>query len=56
MSFFLYMIGVVLLLAGVGWALIKAGIAVVYVAIVCLIIAGLGVMAGVGRTRSKDQS
>jgi len=56
MSFALYMLGLVVLLSGVAWALIAAGIAVTYIAIACLIILGLGIMMAVSRTRSKDPS
>jgi membrane-bound acyltransferase YfiQ involved in biofilm formation len=56
MSFALYMAGLVVLLAGVAWALITAGIAITYIAIACLIVLGLGIMMAVSRTRSKDSS
>ena len=54
MSFMLYIIGLVLLIGGVGWALIAAGVSSTYVGIACLIIAGIGVMMAVSRTRLKD--
>jgi hypothetical protein len=54
MSFTIYMIGLVLLLGGIGWALITAGLAQVYIGIALLIIAGIGVMMAVSRTRAKD--
>ena len=54
MSFMLYIIGLALLLGGVGWALISAGVAATYVGIACLVIAGIGVMMAVSRTRLKD--
>jgi len=56
MSFALYMIGVVLFVGGLAWGLVAAGVAHTYVAIACLIFLGLGVMAAVGRTRTKDLS
>ena len=56
MSFALYMLGLVVLLSGVAWALIAAGIAGTDIAIACLIILGLGIMMAVSRTRSKDPS
>jgi hypothetical protein len=56
MSFALYMIGLVVLLGGIAWALITAGIAVTYIAISCLIVLGIGMMMAVSRTRSKDSS
>jgi hypothetical protein len=54
MSFTLYMVGLVLLLTGIGFALITAGMAQLYVGIALLIVAGLGVMMAVSRTRAKD--
>jgi hypothetical protein len=54
MSFLLYIIGLVLLVGGVAWALLAAHVASTYVAIVCLIVAGIGVMMAVSRTRLKD--
>jgi energy-converting hydrogenase Eha subunit G len=54
MSFVLYMIGLAVLLGGIAWALITAGLAATYVAIACLIVAGIGIMMAVSRTRAKD--
>ena len=54
MSFLLYIIGLALLIGGVAWALIAAHVASTYVAIACLVIAGIGVMMAVSRTRLKD--
>jgi energy-converting hydrogenase Eha subunit G len=54
MSFALFMLGLAVLLGGVAWALIAAGIATTYVAMACLIVAGIGIMMAVSRTRSKD--
>ena len=54
MSFALYVLGLAILLGGIAWALIAAGIAATYVAIACLIGCGIGVMMAVSRTRLKD--
>lgn len=54
MSFVLYILGLAILLGGIAWALIAAHVAATYVAIVCLIIAGVGVMTAVSRTHLKD--
>jgi hypothetical protein len=54
MSFALYLIGFVVLIGGVAWGLIVAGIAPVYVAIACVILLGIGILTGVTRTRPKD--
>ena len=44
-----------MLLGGIAWGLITAGLAVTYVVIACLIVAGLGIMMAVSRTRAKDR-
>ncbi len=54
MSFLLYIVGLVLVVGGIAWALVAAHVASTYVAIVCLIVAGVGVMMAVSRTRLKD--
>jgi hypothetical protein len=54
MSFFLYMIGLAILIGGIAWGLMVAGVATIYIVIGCLIVAGIGVMMAVSRTRSKD--
>lgn len=54
MSFALYMIGLVLLVGGVAWGLVTAGVATVYVGITSVIVLGIGIMAAVSRTRAKD--
>jgi hypothetical protein len=54
MSFLLYIVGLVLLLGGIAWGLVAAHVATTYVAITCLVVAGIGVMMAVSRTRLKD--
>ena len=54
MSFALYLFGLAVLIGGIAWALIIAGLAVTYVVIACLIVGGLGIMMAVSRTRAKD--
>jgi hypothetical protein len=54
MSLAIYMLGLAVLLGGIAWGLIVAGLAVTYVVIACLIIAGIGIMMAVSRTRAKD--
>lgn len=56
MSFALYLIGVLLLVGGIAWALVTMGVAQVYIAIACIIVLGIGVMSAVSRTRTKDPS
>jgi len=54
MSFALYMIGLAILITGIAWGLITAGLATTYVVIACLVVAGIGTMMAVSRTRAKD--
>lgn len=56
MSFVLYMIGLALLVGGIAWGLVTAGLATVYVGITCVIVLGLGIMMAVSRTRAKDSA
>ena len=54
MSFAIYIVGLAVLIAGIAWGLITAGVATTYVAITCLVVAGVGIMMAVSRTRAKD--
>ncbi len=54
MSFTLYLVGFLILIGGVAWGLIVAGVSTLYVAIACVILLGIGILTGVSRTRSKD--
>jgi hypothetical protein len=54
MSFTLFMLGLAVLVGAIAWGLLTAGIATTYVAIACLLVAGVGIMMAVSRTRSKD--
>ncbi|WP_284619476.1 hypothetical protein [Aquabacterium humicola] len=54
MSFSLYLIGFLVLIAGIAWGLSIAGVPALYIGIASVILVGLGVITGVSRTRSKD--
>lgn len=54
MSFVLYIIGFLLVIAGIAWALAVAEVDTLYIAIACLILLGIGVLTGVTKTRPKD--
>lgn len=54
MSFALFLIGLVLLVAGIAWGLSTMGLAPIYIGIACLIVLGVGIMMAVSRTRTKD--
>lgn len=56
MSFELFLVGLVLLVAGIAWGLSTAGLAPVYIGIACLVVLGIGIMTAVSRTRAKDPS
>ncbi|MET0280596.1 MAG: hypothetical protein ABW278_05645 [Steroidobacteraceae bacterium] len=54
MSFALYIVGLAVLVGGIAWGMVTAGIAPTYVGIACLVVAGIGIMTAVSRTRAKD--
>ena len=56
MSFALYLVGFLLVIAGVAWGLVRVGVSTVWVIIACVILLGLGVLTGVTRTRTRDSS
>ncbi|HMG18750.1 MAG TPA: hypothetical protein VK573_08500 [Gemmatimonadales bacterium] len=55
MSFALYIVGFLILIGGVAWALVTAGVSTVYVMITCVILLGIGIVSAVTHTRSKDR-
>ena len=54
MSFALYLLGTLIFIAGVAWALITMNVPQTYVIIAGVILLGLGIFTGVTRTRAKD--
>jgi hypothetical protein len=54
MSFFIYIVGFLIFIAGVAWALSVAGVATLYISIATVILLGLGILTGVSRTRHRD--
>ncbi|HXC60007.1 MAG TPA: hypothetical protein VN645_11870 [Steroidobacteraceae bacterium] len=54
MSFALYIIGLAILVGGLAWALVTAGVSSTWIGVACLIVVGLGIMGAVSRTRAKD--
>ena len=54
MSFGLYLVGFLLVIGGVAWGMDRAGITPVWIAITAVILFGIGMVTGVGRTRAKD--
>lgn len=56
MSFALYLVGFLVFIGGVAWALTVAGVPQLYIIIGCVILVGLGIFTGVSKTRTKDVS
>lgn len=54
MSFVLYVLGLAILVGGIAWAMVAAGVATTWIGVACLIVVGLGIMGAVSRTRAKD--
>ena len=54
MSFALYVVGFLIVIAGVAWGLVRLGLPTVWVVIISVILFGLGILTGVTRTRSRD--
>jgi len=54
MSFALYIIGLAILVGGIAWAMVAAGVGATWIGVACLVVAGLGIMGAVSRTRAKD--
>ena len=55
MSFGLYILGFAIVIGGVAWALVTAGVSTLYVMIACVILVGIGIVSAVTHTRSKDR-
>ena len=56
MSFALYLLGTLIFIGGVAWALVALHVSQQWVLIVCVILIGAGIFKGVTRTRTKDPS
>ncbi len=54
MSFPLYLLGFLIVIGGVAWGLVVAGVPTLYVVIACVILVGIGILSGVSKTRQKD--
>lgn len=54
MSFVLYLFGFAVLIGGIAWGLIMAGVPQVWVLVSAVIMLGLGIVTGVSKTRMKD--
>ena len=53
MYFVAYLIGFLILIGGLAWAAVTAGVPELYVAIGSVILLGIGIITGVTRTRRR---
>ncbi|WP_334187825.1 hypothetical protein [Noviherbaspirillum sp.] len=56
MSFLIYLAGFAILIGGIAWGLITAGVPQLYVLIASVILLGVGILTGVTHIRGKDVS
>ncbi|GAB3773152.1 hypothetical protein GCM10028796_45180 [Ramlibacter monticola] len=54
MSFSLYLIGFVIVIAGLAWGAMVAGVPQTYILIGAVVLFGIGILSAVKRTRPKD--
>jgi hypothetical protein len=54
MSFGLYLLGFIIVIAGLVWGGVQLGLATVWIAIGAVVLLGIGILTGVSRTRQKD--
>jgi hypothetical protein len=54
MSFALYLFGFIIVIAGLAWGAIVAGVPQTYILIGVVILFGIGIISAVKRTRPKD--
>jgi hypothetical protein len=55
MSFMLYIIGIIVLIGGLIYGAWLLNVPQQWIAVGAIVIAGLGILSGVARTRSKDK-
>ena len=56
MSFGLFIVGFLVMIGGVAWGLVLAGVPTTWVIIASVILFGIGILTGVSRTRTRDVS
>ncbi len=54
MNFWIYLVGIVVVIGGIAWGLAVAHVAANYILIICMILLGLGIMGAVTHMRQKD--
>jgi len=53
-NFFIYMLGVVVVVAGLAYGLSLAGLSPVWIGVVAAVLLGLGIMGAIVKTRQKE--
>jgi hypothetical protein len=56
MSFGIYLVGFLILIAGLIWAAVMLHVAAHWIAVGAIVLLGLGILKGVQATRAKDPS
>jgi hypothetical protein len=54
MNFWIYLVGIAVVIGGIGWGLAVAHVGATYILIICMILLGLGIMGAVTHMRQKD--
>ena len=54
MTFGLYLLGFIIVIAGLAWGAVQMGVAPMWIGIGALILLGIGIFSGATRTRQKD--
>ena len=55
-SFVIYLIGFLVLIAGLAYGAFMLGLSLVWIGVCSVILIGLGIITGVGKTRQKDET
>lgn len=54
MSFGLYLLGFIIVIAGLAWGAVSVGVSPLWIGIGAMVLLGIGIFSGVTRTRQKD--
>jgi hypothetical protein len=54
MTFGLYLLGFIIVIAGLAWGAVTLGVAPLWIGIGAVILLGIGIFSGASRTRQKD--
>jgi sorbitol-specific phosphotransferase system component IIC len=54
MNFWIYLVGIAVVIGGIAWGLSVAHVSITYILIICVIMLGIGIITAVTRMRQKD--